>query len=233
MLKIITIVATCALLSACAESNNTSTPEPSAPEPAASAAAQSTPPQAAPPRSGPPRGGPPRMSGTITAVDGDTITVNSAEAGSVDLRLTPESRIMFRKPTTVASINSESYIGCAAVEQEDGSLVANSCHIFPEQMRGSGEGHRPMGAPATSMTNGSVTTMTNGTVEGEVGSASSVELTVAFNGEAKNIRVTPETVVTQIVPAGKDALVVGASVNGAVRQADDGSAEIVFINIVN
>jgi len=183
-------------------------------------------------QSGPPPGMA-RISGAITAVDGNTVTVNSVEAASVDLRVTHATRIMFRKKTTAASINGESYIGCAAVEQEDGTLVASECHIFPEQMRGSGEGHRPMGAPATTMTNGSVTTMTNGTVEGEVESATNIELTIGYQGGAKSIQITPQTEVTQIVAAGQDALVPGAKVSGAVRQSDDGGADIVFINIEN
>jgi len=55
----------------------------------------------------------------------------------------------------MADIKDGAFIGSGAMPQPDGSQKAIEVHIFPEQMRGTGEGFRPWdGAPNSTMTNG-------------------------------------------------------------------------------
>jgi hypothetical protein len=44
----------------------------------------------------------------------------------------------------MADIKEGTFLGSAAMPQPDGSQKALEVLIFPEQMRGTGEGHRPM-----------------------------------------------------------------------------------------
>jgi len=172
-----------------------------------------------------------RFGGTVVGVNGSTLTVTSAESGNTSLRLTPATVIMVRKPASVADIHGTSFLGCTAVEQPGGALNASECHIFPESMRGLGEGHNPMGPPATTMTNGSVTTMTNGNVQGAAAADGSTVLTVSYKGGAQQIRVTSKTVVTLVERGDKDLLKPGAKITGGARLAADGTADAVLLNL--
>jgi pimeloyl-ACP methyl ester carboxylesterase len=173
-----------------------------------------------------------RFAGTVTSISGTNLKVSTADAGSVDLRLTPSTTIMQRLPATMADIRSTSFIGCTAVKQADGSMVASECHIFPESMRGLGEGHNPMGPPATTMTNGNVATMTNGSVQGTAGATGGTVLSVTYKGGSQDIRVTPQTEITQVMRVEASALQPGTRVMGGARQAADGAAEAVLLNVV-
>ena len=55
-----------------------------------------------------------------------------------------------------ADIKPGDFVGSAAVRGADGKLHAEEVHIFPENLRGTGEGHRPMSGPQESMTNAAV-----------------------------------------------------------------------------
>src|SRR2546428_169626 len=57
-----------------------------------------------------------------------------------------------------ADIKQGSYVGVTGKTQPQGSQRALEVHIFPEAMRGTGDGHRPWDLQASS-------TMTNGNVE--------------------------------------------------------------------
>ena len=59
---------------------------------------------------------------------------------------------------SLADIKQGSYVGVTGMPQPDGSQKALEVHIFPEAMRGTGDGHRPWDLQASS-------TMTNGNVE--------------------------------------------------------------------
>jgi hypothetical protein len=69
--------------------------------------------------------------------------------------------------------------------QPDGTQKALEVHIFPEQMRGTGEGHRPYAAVANS-------TMTNGTASGTtVTGVEGATITVKYKDGEKRIIVPP------------------------------------------
>jgi hypothetical protein len=102
-----------------------------------------------------PAGKPVRVRGRITAVDGDRLVV-ATDGGEVRVALTEPLGIIGVAPAQLSDIAPGTFIGTAARTQPDGTLRALEVHIFPEAMRGTGEGHRPMDAPATTMTNAGV-----------------------------------------------------------------------------
>src|SRR2546425_11761697 len=68
---------------------------------------------------------------------------------------------------SMADIREGTFLGSAAMPQPDGSQKALEVHIFPEQMRGTGEGHRPYApVPNSTMTNGSASAATGAGVDG-------------------------------------------------------------------
>jgi hypothetical protein len=173
-----------------------------------------------------------RFSGTVESVSGSAVKVKTAETTVIDLRLTPSTRLMTRRPASMADIGTNTFVGCTAVEQPSGELNATECHIFPESMRGAGEGHNPMNAPATTMTNGSVTTMTNGSVRAADGKANSTVLKVAYKEGAKDIHVTPTTELSLITAVDAAMIKPGVKVSGGARAAADGGADVVMMNVM-
>ena len=98
------------------------------------------------------------------------------------IRLPDNVRVSLLVPAKLDDIKSGTFVGTAATPGPNGALVASEVHIFPEALRGTGEGHRPMPPmPGSTMTNATVagvsspaanlrSTMTNATVE-NVGAA--------------------------------------------------------------
>ena len=173
-----------------------------------------------------------RFNGTVESVNGKTLKVKSNEAGSIDVRLMPNTLIMVRQSATLQEIDANSFIGCTAVKQPSGEMFASECHLFPESMRGTGEGHNPMGPPATTMTNGTVATMTNGSVQSASGNPGGPLLKVAYKGGEQSIHITPKTELTKIVAGDAAILKPGVRVAGGARPAADGVADVIMLNVM-
>src|SRR3989475_7875486 len=99
--------------------------------------------------------------GVVTSVSGNVLTVNS-QTGPVNIQLGRALKVYKRTPSDLAHVNSESFVGVTSVKQPDGSERATNINIFPEELRGIGEGSYLMN-PAQSA---SSSRMTNGTVAG-------------------------------------------------------------------
>src|SRR5690242_2103103 len=97
-----------------------------------------------------------RLRGTIEKVQGNTLSLKPATGDAVTLELAPNARVVAVVKSSMADVKEGTFLGSAAMPQPDGSQKALEIHIFPEQMRGTGEGHRPY-APVSG------STMTNGT----------------------------------------------------------------------
>ncbi|MGC1457072.1 MAG: hypothetical protein WA825_02215 [Steroidobacteraceae bacterium] len=170
-----------------------------------------------------------RFSGTVTSAVGNGFVIHS-DQGDVKLTFPDKPNIMVSAKGTVADLGAGKFVGCTAVKRADDLLHATECHIFPESMRGMGEGHNPMGPPNTTMTNGNVAAMTNGQVASNSGGASAV-ITVTYKGGQQSIHVGTDTDITKI-DAGTAAMVKpGVKVMGGAKPAADGSAEVVFLSL--
>jgi hypothetical protein len=166
---------------------------------------------------------PVRVRGTIDQVDGAMMIVKSREGDTLKVRLADDGKVIALVKASLADIKPNSFVGSTAMPQPDGSWKAVEVHIFPEEMRGTGEGDRPYDyKPRSTMTNGTVNSVSkskvNGTVAGEGGST----LTLNYNDGSKTIDVTPETVIVTYLPGSKEELKAGARIYipAATRQPD-------------
>jgi hypothetical protein len=170
-----------------------------------------------------------RFGGTVASASGNSFVVHSPQ-GDTKLTFADKPNIMVSGKGTVADLSAGKFVGCTAVKRADNLLHATECHIFPESMRGMGEGHNPMGPPNTTMTNGNVATMTNGKVTANSGSASAT-IKVTYKGGEQSIHVGPDADITKIDAGTPAMLKPGVKVNGAARPAASGAAEVVFLSI--
>src|SRR5256712_10400892 len=102
-----------------------------------------------------------RVRGTIEKADGNVLILKSSDGAELKLTLTDNAMIVAVVKASMADIKEGTFLGSAAMPQPDGSQKALEVHIFPEQIRGTGEGHRPYApVPNSTMTNGSAAGMT-------------------------------------------------------------------------
>jgi hypothetical protein len=149
-----------------------------------------------------------RVAGTIDKVEGKTLYIRSA-SGPVTLTLADNAVIVARVKATAADIKAGDYVATGGVPQPDGTQKAVELRIFPDSMRGNGDGHRPgwPGAP-----NG---TMTNGAVGQTVTSVDGPVLTVKYKDGDTKIIVGPRVPVSRLEMADRSELKSGAAVAAA------------------
>jgi len=149
-----------------------------------------------------------RVAGTIDKVEGKTLYIKSA-SGPVTLTLADNAVIVARVKATAADIKAGDYVATGGVPQPDGTQKAVELRIFPDSMRGNGDGHRP-GWPGAA--NG---TMTNGAVGQTVSSVDGPVLTVKYRDGEKKIIVGPSVPVSRLEMADRSELKSGAAVAAA------------------
>jgi hypothetical protein len=183
--------------------------------------------------------------GAVTGVSGNVLTVNSP-SGSVNIHLGSPLKIYTRTPSDLAHVTSKSFVGVTSVKQPDGSERATEIHIFPEELRGTGEGSYLMNsdqaknATSSRMTNGTVSDlrmadgsaprsrMTNGTVSTKSDDGST--LTIKYSGGVGVISVPPIVTVTALRPSA-DKLKQGQEVLVLAKKQPDGS--LTATNIIS
>ena len=167
---------------------------------------------------------PTRVRGAIEAVDGDMLTVKSRSGEDVKLHMTSDLRIVGVAKISLSDIKVGSFVGATTVPGQDGMPTAVEVHVFPENMRGTGEGSRPYDLKPNS-------TMTNATVSESVVGNDGHTLLVKYKDGEKKVLVTPETPVVTFVPAGKSDLKAGAKVIAFMKQLPDGSFETNRVSV--
>ena len=167
---------------------------------------------------------PSRVRGTIEAVDGDVLAVKSRSGEDVRLHMTGDIRLVGIIKISLADIKVGSFIGTTTVPGPDGIPTAVEVHVFPEAMRGTGEGSRPYDLKPNS-------TMTNATVAESVVGNDGHTLLVKYKDGEKKVVVTSETPVVTYVPADKSDLKVGAKVIAFMKQLPDGSFETNRVSV--
>jgi len=168
---------------------------------------------------------PVRIRGTIERVDGATYLVKARDGAELKLTLADNPQIAGIIKASLSDIKQNSFVGVTAMPQADGSLSAVEVHIFPEAMRGTGEGHRPWDLVPNS-------TMTNANVESTVASNDGQVLVMKYKDGEKKIVVPPQTPIITYVPGSKDELKPGLTVFLiAPKKDDDGTYETPAITI--
>jgi len=157
---------------------------------------------------------PQRIRGTITAVHGNMLMVDSRDGQKLEITLNDPLTVATVKKVDLASVGQGAFIGTATRPAAGGKLVAIEVLVFPEAMRGTGEGHYAWDLEPGSM-------MTNATVSGVVSGNDGHELSLTFKGDSNKVIVPPNVPVVTFAPATKEDLKPGAKVFlGATRNAD-------------
>ncbi|HEX9106028.1 MAG TPA: hypothetical protein VF832_02340 [Longimicrobiales bacterium] len=175
---------------------------------------------------------PPLVRGSVESITPSELVVRT-ETGTVDVKLTSPLQVFERAPATLADVKDGVFIGVTTVKQPDGSERATEIHIFPEALRGLGEGSRMMGQSSggsSRMTNGAVSgsRMTNGAVSGSrmtngsVAAGSGSSLVVQYAGGSVQVVVPPDVKVTQLKATTKP-LAPGDPIVVPATRAPDGS----------
>jgi len=167
-----------------------------------------------------------RVRGTIEAVDGPMLTVLSRDhAMTYKVKMADNASLRGIVKASLSDIKENSFIGVTGMPQPDGSQKAIEIHIFPEAMRGTGEGHRPWDlVPNSTMTNAAVAQRVKG-VQGD-------EITLKYKDGEKKILVVPQTVIVTYVPGDKGELKPGAKIFIAgAQKKDDGTLEAAAISV--
>jgi hypothetical protein len=160
-----------------------------------------------------------RVRGTIERVEGPVYVVKSRDGTELKLTVTDNPLYVAIAPATMADIKQGMFVGSAGTMQPDGTQKAIEVHIFPESMRGTGEGHYDWDLKPQ-------TKMTNGNVEQTVAGVDGPLLSVKYKDGEKKLMVTPDTVVVTYVPGNKDDLKPGTRIFvGAAKKQPDGTLQ--------
>jgi hypothetical protein len=156
-----------------------------------------------------------RVRGTVERAEGQTLVVKTREGPSVTVKLADNFGVTGVVAAKLSDIKPGSYVGAAAIPLPDGTQRAIEVLIFPEALRGFGEGYRPWDLLPQS-------TMTNATVAEMVTRVDRAVLTLKYKDGEKTVIVPPDAPIVTFVPAEKNELKPGAKlfIGAATKQAD-------------
>lgn len=166
---------------------------------------------------------PVRVRGTVEQMSGAMMTVKSRGGETLQVKLADDAKVVALVKASLADITPGSFVGSTAMPDENGHWRAVEVHIFPEAMRGTGEGDRPYDyKPKSTMTNGTVGNAAGGTVGAATPQSGGMAMTLIFKDGTKTIDVVPDTVIVRFEPGDKAELKPGAMVYipAATKQAD-------------
>ena len=176
-----------------------------------------------------------RIRGTVSSISDNAITVHTNAGKDMTVALSDSTHYVTVKKSSLSAIDKNTFIG-TATKTIGSRLVALEVVVFPDSMRGTGEGHYAWdklpdttlsggGKVASTMTNGTVTsdksagspgkvatTMTNGTVSTEAGSGGATQLNVTYKGGHKHILVPPTAPIVMLAPGSKSDVATGDTV---------------------
>lgn len=166
-----------------------------------------------------------RVRGTVESLTGDNLLVKSRDGKDVKLNLPQDANVAGVAKMSLADVKVGSYIGVTSVPDANGNQKAVEVHIFPEAMRGTGDGSHPWDLkPKSTMTNGAVDDRTVAANDGHT-------LTVKYNGGERKVLVTPQTTVVTFVPAQRSDIKAGTPVFAIATKKPDGTLDVARLSI--
>ncbi|MGH6707759.1 MAG: DUF5666 domain-containing protein [Hypericibacter sp.] len=158
---------------------------------------------------------PTRIRGTIEAVAGDQLTVKTNQGEDLAVTMNADTAVHAITLAKIADIQPGRYVGATAVPQDDGTLKALEVHVFPPEMAGAGDGHRPWDlAPDSSMTNG---------VVGELVTSNARTITIKYKGGEEKVAIPDDMPVVNIEAGDRSLLMPGVHVMIFAVKNDDGT----------
>src|SRR5271166_106097 len=129
-----------------------------------------------------------RVRGTIESADGRTLNVKERDGAPITVKYPDDVRVIAVDRKSLADVKQGVFVGITAMPLPDGTQKAVEIHIFPEAMRGTGEGHRPWDLMPNS-------TMTNATVDSEVAVSDGQKLVLKYKDGEKTFIVPPDAAI--------------------------------------
>lgn len=167
---------------------------------------------------------PTRLRGTISAIDGNSVTILTREGSPVQVKLADNWAVALVVPLTMADIKPGSFVGVASVGA-DARRTALEVLVFPDAMKGSNEGHYPWDLQPESM-------MTNATVSTVAGAGDERSLKLEYKGGGtQTIEVKPGTPIVTFLPGERADAKVGAKVFVGAAKAADGTLSAGRLNV--
>lgn len=158
------------------------------------------------------------VTGTVDKIDAASISITNSATDAVEsFKLAPHVLVVQNKPATLADIKPNDFVASAAVRGADGRLHSTELRIFPDSMRGLGEGQRPMNDPRNQ-------TMTNAVVTGTAVVNGSNDIKVSFKGGESELILDPGVPVTRIEAADKSLVKPGVKVQLRGVRTQDGAS---------
>lgn len=165
-----------------------------------------------------------RVRGMIESINGDLLIVRGRDGRNATMKLTAAATVTGVQKISLSDIQPGVYIGVTSVADAQGNQKATEIHLFPDALRGAGEGTQPWDtAPNSSMTNGGLDKM----VESNDGRT----LTVKYRGGERQVVVGPETAVVKLVPGKRSDLREGAQIVASGARNADGAMEISRVSV--
>ena len=168
-----------------------------------------------------------RVRGTIEQVEGQTLMVKSRDGAELKVVLADNALVVGIVKASLSDIKPGSFVGVTGMPQADGSQKAIEVHIFPEAMRGTGEGHYPWDLrPQSTMTNANVVN-----VEQTVTGVEARTLPMKYKDGEKKIIVPPDVPIVTYVMSDKNELKPGAKIFiSAAKELPDGTLQAPRVN---
>ena len=169
---------------------------------------------------------PTRIRGTISAIDGKTVTIATREGPTVKVNLADNWTVNLVAPLTMADIKQGGFVGIASLKGPDGSLNALEVLVFPAAMQAAkpGEGHYPWDLQPESM-------MTNATVAAVAAGGDGQTLKLEYQDGTQTIKVKPGTPIVTFLPGTQADAKVGAKVFVGAAKAADGTLTAPRLNV--
>jgi hypothetical protein len=165
---------------------------------------------------------PVKVRGTIDTLTDEAITIVKKDGSRQVVALPAKYIVNALVKAQLSDIKQGVFIGTTARPSKDGSLHASEVHIFPEAMRGAGEGHYPWDTEADA-------TMTNASVAEMVSAVDGQTLTLKYKTGETKVIVVPETSIVSVTPGTKDDLKKGAAVFTICQALPDGSLKTGYL----
>lgn len=162
---------------------------------------------------------PTRVRGTITALEGDVLSVKSRDGKDLKLHLASDVGVTTAKRTTLEELKGK-YVGVTAV-QKDGKMTALEVHAIPPQAK---PGHFPWDLEPNS-------TMTNANLDGIAQSSGGNEITLNYQGGSQTVLVPPGTPIVAFDPGSRADLKPGEYIWTNARTEADGKIVVERLNV--
>jgi hypothetical protein len=173
-----------------------------------------------------PPGGATRVSGVVSAIGANGLTIRSADGKETMLGLAPGWTLVKAQPVDKDAIKPGAFVASANLAQADGVGRSLELRMF-EPGSHAGEGNRPMTQPGAQP--GQM--MTNATVSKVSNTAAGLELDVAYPGGTRHLVVPPDVKVIASIPVDPATLKTGTAVTALATKTDDGSLRAGRIQI--